>query len=178
VAATTADTVRGRRSHCSAPHDLGNVGRSETCRPICNPRSTPPPPRSPANQGLSSQEVGSLPATYGWAGACPNSTRSRILPYALGGIGVARLTPPHSSAFSSGVMPDGSTTRRGTRCHPRDRRCGRFTGRRQYRTHRHLAAVFRFRSRITGLLMRGTLRLALRGHDTERGALEHERDGV
>jgi opacity protein-like surface antigen len=36
-------------------------------------------------------------------------TRSRVLPYVLGGIGVARLNPSPQFTFSSGTMPDGST---------------------------------------------------------------------
>jgi len=36
-------------------------------------------------------------------------TRSRVLPYVLGGIGMARLSPTTQFVFSSGTMPDGST---------------------------------------------------------------------
>ena len=36
------------------------------------------------------------------------------MPYALGGVGVARLNPTAQFTFSSGIMPDGSTPLVGT----------------------------------------------------------------
>ena len=63
-----------------------------------------------ANQGLTVVGGGRLPAWYGAGGLrFEVPTQSRILPYVLGGLGVARLNPTPQLFFSSGTMPDGST---------------------------------------------------------------------
>jgi len=63
-----------------------------------------------ASQGLSVIGGGSLPAAYFVAGLRVEvPVNSRVMPYVLGGIGVARLNPTAQFTFSSGTLPDGST---------------------------------------------------------------------
>jgi opacity protein-like surface antigen len=68
-----------------------------------------------ANQGLAVTAAGRLPATYVTTGARFDvPTHSRVLPYVLGGVGVAHLMPSPQFTFASGTMPDGSTPVVGT----------------------------------------------------------------
>ena len=63
-----------------------------------------------ANQGLSVVGAARLPAAYFTTGARFDiPVHGRVLPYVLGGIGVAHLMPEPQFTFSSGTMPDGST---------------------------------------------------------------------
>ena len=68
-----------------------------------------------ANQGLSVIGTGKLPATFFTTGlrvAVPVGTR--VVPYVLGSVGMAHLSPSPMFTFSSGTLPDGSTPDVGT----------------------------------------------------------------
>ena len=95
-----------------APHVMafGSIGRFANLQADLQPTLDSATAALSANQGLSVIAGGKLPASYGLAGLRVEvPTRSRVLPYALGGIGLARLNPAPQFVFSSGTMPDGST---------------------------------------------------------------------
>jgi opacity protein-like surface antigen len=94
-----------------APHvmvfaDLGRLGNLQAdLQPTLDSATT-----ALSNQGLAVAASGSLPAWYGAGGLrAEMPISSRVMPYALGGIGLARLNPTAQFTFSSGTMPDGST---------------------------------------------------------------------
>jgi len=61
-------------------------------------------------QGFSVIGTPRVPATYYLGGVKVEvPTHSRILPYVLGGVGAAHLTPTAKFTFSSGTLPDGTT---------------------------------------------------------------------
>ena len=100
-----------------APHLMvfGNVGRFGDLQGDLQPTLNTTTAALAANQGLTVLGSGSLPASYVTGGLrveIPTSTR--VLPYVLGGVGVARLSPTAQFTFSSGTMPDGSTPAVGT----------------------------------------------------------------
>ena len=95
-----------------APHVMvfGNIGRFANLQADLQPTLDSATAALSANQGLSVIGGGKLPASYGLGGLRVEvPTRSRVLPYVLGGIGLARLSPTTQFVFSSGTMPDGST---------------------------------------------------------------------
>ena len=95
-----------------APHLMafGNIGRFANLQADLQPTLDSETAALSVNQGLSVVAGGKLPASYGLGGLRVEvPTRSRVLPYALGGIGVARLNPSPQFIFSSGTLPDGST---------------------------------------------------------------------
>jgi opacity protein-like surface antigen len=95
-----------------APHVMvfGNLGRFRNLQADLQPTLDTATAALSANQGLSVIGGGSLPATYGLGGLRAEiPTKSRVLPYVLGGVGFARLSPQAQFTFSSGIMPDGST---------------------------------------------------------------------
>jgi opacity protein-like surface antigen len=95
-----------------APHVMvfGNVGRFGNLRADLQPTLDVTTAALAANQGLTVIGGGSLPATYVTGGLRVEiPTNSRVMPYVLGGVGVAHLTPTPQFAFSSGIMPDGSS---------------------------------------------------------------------
>ena len=58
---------------------------------------------------------GSLPASYYTGGLRVEvPIKSRVVPYVLGGVGAAHLSPEARFTFSSGTLPDGSTPATGT----------------------------------------------------------------
>jgi hypothetical protein len=60
--------------------------------------------------GLNVIGTGRVPAWYSIGGVrLEVPTHSRVSPYALGGIGFARLTPTAQFIYSSGTLPDGTT---------------------------------------------------------------------
>ena len=88
---------------------FGNVGRfanlAADLQPTLDATTT-----TLTNEGLGVTTVASLPAWYGVGGVRGEMRVSRhALPYALGGIGVAHLTPTAQFTYASGTMPDGST---------------------------------------------------------------------
>ncbi len=100
-----------------APHVMvfGNVGRFANLQSDLQPTLDAAAASLAANQGLGVVGGGSLPATYGVGGLRVEiPTHSRVLPYVLGGVGVAHLSPQPQFTFLSGVLPDGSTPATGT----------------------------------------------------------------
>jgi opacity protein-like surface antigen len=99
------------------PHVMvfGNVGRFANLQSDLQPTLDAATTSLATNQGLSVVGGGSLPATYGIGGVRVEvPTRSRVLPYVLGGIGLAHLNPQPQFTFASGILPDGSTPPVGT----------------------------------------------------------------
>jgi opacity protein-like surface antigen len=95
-----------------APHVMvfGNVGRFANLQADLQPALDSAAAALSASQGLSVIGGGKLPAAYGVGGLRVDvPVRGRVLPYLLGGIGVARLSPTTQFMFSGGTMPDGST---------------------------------------------------------------------
>jgi opacity protein-like surface antigen len=95
-----------------APHVMvfGNLGRLTNLQGDLQPTLDATAAALAANQGLGVVGGGSLPATYGLGGVrveVPAS--SHVLPYVLGGLGVAHLSPQPQFTFASGTLPDGST---------------------------------------------------------------------
>jgi len=116
VGSTSSDTLfeGGVRI---APHVMvfGSVGHFGNLQADLQPSLDATTAALAANQGVAVTASGSLPATYGLGGLRVEvPTGSRVLPYVLGGIGVARLNPSPQLSFSSGIMPDGSTPDVGT----------------------------------------------------------------
>jgi len=100
-----------------APHLMvfGNIGRFGNLQADLQPTLDATTTALAANQGLSVLGGGSLPASYFTGGLRVEvPTNSRVMPYILGSVGVARLNPTAQFTFSSGVMPDGSTPATGT----------------------------------------------------------------
>jgi opacity protein-like surface antigen len=100
-----------------APHLMvfGNIGRFGDLQGDLQPTLEATTAALAANQGLNVLGSGTLPASYYTGGLrveVPTSTR--VLPYVLGGVGVAHLSPTAQFTFSSGTMPDGSTPAVGT----------------------------------------------------------------
>ena len=95
-----------------APHIMvfGNVGRFGNLMSDLQPTLDATTAALAANDGLTLIGGGSLPATYVTGGLRVEiPTNSRVMPYVLGGIGVAHLNPTPQFTFSSGTMPDGSS---------------------------------------------------------------------
>ena len=100
-----------------APHVMvfGNVGRFANLQADLQPTLDATTTALATNQGLSVIGGGSLPASYFSGGLRVEvPTNSRIMPYVLGGVGVARLSPTAQFTFSSGILPDGSSPTAGT----------------------------------------------------------------
>jgi opacity protein-like surface antigen len=100
-----------------APHVMafGNIGRFGNLQADLQPTLDTTTAALAANQGLSVIGGGSLPASYFVGGLRVEvPTRGRVMPYVLGGVGVARLNPTAQFTFSSGIMPDGSMPAVGT----------------------------------------------------------------
>jgi outer membrane protein with beta-barrel domain len=98
------------------PHVLlfGNIGRFSNLLGDLQPTLDATTAGLAANQ-LSVVASGTLPATYYGGGLRVEiPTHSRAMPYVLGGMSVAHLTPTATFTFSSGVLPDGSTPDTGT----------------------------------------------------------------
>ena len=95
-----------------APHVMvfGDIGQFHNLTADLQPTLATTTAALSANQGLSVIGGGSLPALYSIGGVRVEiPMQSRILPYVLGGVGVAHLTPSAVFTFQSGTMPDGST---------------------------------------------------------------------
>ena len=113
---TTGD-VRFEGGVRIAPHVMvfGNIGRFGNLQGDLQPTLDATTAALAANEGLTVIGGGSLPATYFSGGLRVEvPTNSRVMPYVLGGLGVARLNPTAQFTFSSGIMPDGSTPAVGT----------------------------------------------------------------
>jgi opacity protein-like surface antigen len=100
-----------------APHVMviGDIGRFGNLPADLQPTLDATTSTLAANQGLSVIGGGSLPASFFTGGLRVEvPTRSRVTPYVLGGVGIARLNPKAQFTFSSGILPDGSTPAAGT----------------------------------------------------------------
>ena len=87
---------------------FGNVGRFSDLQKDFEP-TVDAATTSLSSQGIDVISEGTLPAWYGVGGVRAEIPANKhLLPYALGGIGGARLNPTPKLTFSSGVMPDGS----------------------------------------------------------------------
>lgn len=94
---------------------IGNIGRFGNLQSDLQPTLDATTGALAATQGLSVTGGGSLPASFYQGGLrLEVPTRSRIMPYVLGTVGVARLTPTAQFAYAGGIMPDGSTPAVGT----------------------------------------------------------------
>ena len=100
-----------------APHVMvfGDIGRFGNLQPDLQPTLDAATAALSAGQDLSVIGGGSLPASYFSGGLRVEvPTKSRVMPYLLGGVGVAHLNPTTQFTFSSGILPDGSTPAVGT----------------------------------------------------------------
>jgi opacity protein-like surface antigen len=100
-----------------APHVMviGSIGRLGNLQADLQPTLDATTSALEANQGLSVIGGGTLPASYFTGGLRVEvPIRSRVMPYVLGGVGLARLNPTPQFTFSSGTMLDGSTPDVGT----------------------------------------------------------------
>jgi len=116
IANTTGD-VQLEGGARIAPHlmVIGNVGRFGNLQADLQPTLDATTSALATNQGLSVVGGGTLPATYVTGGLRVEvPTKSRVLPYVLGTLGVARLNPTAQFTFSSGTLPDGTTPAAGT----------------------------------------------------------------
>ena len=100
-----------------APHVMviGNVGRFGNLQADLQPTLDATTSALAANQGLSVIGGGSVPASYFTGGLRVEiPINGNVMPYVLGGVGVARLNPTAQFTFSSWILPDGSTPAVGT----------------------------------------------------------------
>jgi opacity protein-like surface antigen len=94
---------------------FGDIGRFGNLQGDLQPTLDATTAALAANQGLSVIGGGRLPASYVSGGLRVEvPTRTRLMPYLLGGVGVAHLSPTPQFTFSSGTLPDGSTPDVGT----------------------------------------------------------------
>jgi len=99
-----------------APHVMvfGNLGRFANLQGDLQP-TIDATTAALANEGVNVTGQGSLPAWYGLGGLRVEiPTHTRVIPYAMSGVGAARLNPSAQFMFSSGTLPDGSTPALGT----------------------------------------------------------------
>jgi len=95
-----------------APHVMvfGNIGRFADLQGELQPTLDNDTAALMANQGLAVNAGGTLPTSFYQGGVRVEvPTGHKLLPYALGALGVAHLNPTPQFLFSNGVMPDGST---------------------------------------------------------------------
>jgi len=109
----TSGSVIGEAGARIAPHLLafGDLGCFQNLQPSdAQPAVDNTLALLSADQGLSVAATARVPATFTLGGLrFEVPTHSRLSPYVLGGIGVARLKPTAEFTFSSGALPDGST---------------------------------------------------------------------
>jgi opacity protein-like surface antigen len=94
-----------------APHVMvfGDLGQFHNLQADLQPTLNTATTALATNQGLTVVGGGTLPAWYSIGGVRVEVPTSKaVLPYVLGGVGVARLNPSPQFTFSSGTMPDGS----------------------------------------------------------------------
>jgi len=100
-----------------APHVMviGSIGRYSDLQSELQPTLDGTTSALATTNGLTVTGGGSLPATTFSGGLRAEiPVNDHVLPYVLGTIGVAHLTPQPAFTFSSGTMPDGSTPAVGT----------------------------------------------------------------
>ena len=110
---TTSGDVLGEAGVRVAPHLLvfGDVGQFHNLQPSdVQPAVDSTTATLSGSTGLNVIGTARVPAWYSVGGLrFEVPTHSRVSPYALGGIGFARLTPTAQFTYSSGTLPDGST---------------------------------------------------------------------
>lgn len=109
---TTAPDVLAEGGVRIAPHLLvfGDVGQFHNLQPSDVQPSVDITTAASADRGLSVIGTGRVPALYSVGGLRYQAgTRTRVSPYLLGGVGVARLMPTARFTYASGTLPDGST---------------------------------------------------------------------
>ena len=95
-----------------APHlmVIGNLGRYGNLQGALQPTLDTESAALAANQNLGVTTGGTVDAWYGLGGLrFEVPTRSRVMPYVLGEIGRAHLSPNPQFFFSTGTLPDGSS---------------------------------------------------------------------
>jgi opacity protein-like surface antigen len=100
-----------------APHVMafGNIGRFTDLQGELQPTLSNATTSLLANQDLGVTGGGTLPASFYQGGLrLEIPTGTKFLPYTLGAVGVAHLSPTPQFLFASGIMPDGSTPSVGT----------------------------------------------------------------
>jgi len=100
-----------------APHvmAIGSIGRFGNLQPDLQPTLDATAAALAASQGLAVTAGGTLPASFYEGGLRVEvPAGSRVMPYVLGTLGVARLTPTPQFSYAGGIMPDGSTPAVGT----------------------------------------------------------------
>ena len=160
---------------------FGNVGRFGNLQSDLQPTLDATTAALAANQGLSVIGGGTLPALVHQGGLRVEvPPGSRILPYVLGSVGVARLNPTAQFAFAGGNMPDGSTPAVGTDVTTALVTASSSPTRR--RARRFMFTFGRRRAGARGAALGRRRGLSLLAHcgglDAERVAAEHERDDV
>jgi opacity protein-like surface antigen len=111
TAGNTTGDVRFEGGVRIAPHVMvvANVGRFADLQPELQPTLVSTT-ADLANQGIFVTGGGSLPAWYGTGGVRAElPVGSRLVPYLLATVGVARLNPAPAFIYTSGILPDGST---------------------------------------------------------------------
>jgi opacity protein-like surface antigen len=115
---TTSGNVVGEVGVRIAPHLLifGNLGQFHNLQPSdAQPAVDGTTATLAGTTGLNVIGTARVPAWYSVGGLRYEvPTRGRVLPYVLGGIGFARLTPTGQFTYSNGTLPDGSTAAVGT----------------------------------------------------------------
>jgi len=94
------------------PHVMvfGNIGRFADLKSELQPTLSNDAAALLANQGLGVNGAGTLPTSFYQGGVRVEvPVGSKFLPYALGALGVAHLSPTPQFLFANGIMPDGST---------------------------------------------------------------------
>ena len=110
---TSSGDVLGEAGVRVAPHLLvfGNLGQFHNLQPSdVQPAVDSTTSLLSGSMGLNVIGAARVPAWYSTAGLRYEvPARSRVSPYVLGDIGVARLNPTARFTYSSGILPDGST---------------------------------------------------------------------
>ncbi len=109
---TTSRDVLAEGGVRVAPHlfVFGDVGQFRNLQPSDVQPAVDNAAAITADQGLGVIGTGRVPAVYSVGGVRYEAgTRTRISPYVLGGVGIARLKPTARFTYESGTLPDGST---------------------------------------------------------------------
>jgi opacity protein-like surface antigen len=110
---TTSGNALGEIGVRVAPHIVvfGDVGQFHDVQPSAvQPSIDATTSFLSQSAGLNVTGTGRVPALYSIGGVRYELPRqSRVEPYVLGGIGVARMNPTAGFSYASGPLPDGST---------------------------------------------------------------------
>jgi opacity protein-like surface antigen len=110
---TTSAAVVGEAGVRVAPHLLvfGDLGQFHNVQPSSlQPAVDSTTATLAATDGLDVTGTARVPAWYSVGGVRYEApVVGRVMPYVLGGIGFARLTPTAQFTYSSGTLPDGTT---------------------------------------------------------------------